>query len=584
MTSVRAALIPVYALVILACTPLNPQPTVDPSAAHAPRSRLQFSVSVPSTLRDEPITGRVFITIGRDSDPEPRVDAGSVLVTRPLFAVDVSQLAPGQVAAITDTTPGYPVSSLRDLAPGDYYVQAIINVYTQFHRADGHVIWAHEDHWEGQHFASSPGNLVSEVQHVHLDPKAGYDISVPISRALPEVDVPADTRWVKHIKIQSDLLTKFWGRPVYLGATVLLPKGYEQHPKTHYPAVYVQGHFSLRPPLGFTPDSTDVPAALRAQLADYNRETGFELYKAWNGAHMPRMIAVTFQHPTPYFDDSYAVNSANNGPYGDALLQELVPYVEAHFRIISEPYARVLMGGSTGGWESLALQIYHPDFFGGAWAVSPDPVDFHDYGTPDAYADTNAFILGQPTPGSLSTVSEWFHPERPLLRGNDGQTLLTVRQLSRLENVLGSRGRSGEQFEAWDAAWGPIGDDGYPVPLWNKKTGHINHEVISYMEDHGYDLRGYLAQHWADVGPLLIDRLHIDIGDMDNFYLNLGVYDLQAFLNLTNHPHVPGDFRYGRPEKGHGWQHATTATILREMGAAIVRHAPATENTRAWNY
>jgi hypothetical protein len=584
MTSVRAAPLAVYALVVLACG-ANSHPELAPTTSRGgTHARLQFSISVPATLRGEPLTGRVFLAISRDSSPEPRLGAGSFLVTRPLFAVDVSNLAPGQVVAITDTTPGYPISSLGDIAAGDYYVQAIANVYTEFHRDDGHVIWAHLDWWEGQQFTISPGNLVSDVQSVHLDPQAGYVIPVPLTRILPEVDVPPDTKWVKHIRIQSDLLTKFWGQPIFLGATVLLPKGYEEHSRAHYPVVYVQGHFGLRPPLGFDTDSTEVSPAMREQLTAYNRETGFELYRAWNGPRLPRMIAVTFQHPTPYFDDSYAVNSANNGPYGDALLQELIPYLEAHFRIISKPYARVLTGGSTGGWETLALQIYHPDFFGGAWARYPDPVDFHDYGTPDAYADTNAFILGQTTPGSLSTVSEWFHPERPIIRGNDGQTLLTVRQESQLENVLGSHGRSAEQLEAWDAAYGPVGDDGYPVPLWNKRTGHINNEVITYMRNNGFDLRAYLEEHWAAVGPLLIDKLHVDVGDMDNFYLNLAVYDLQAFLNSTAHPHVPGDFHYGRPEKGHGWQHATTANIIREMGVAIVRHAPEDENPRAWNY
>ena len=585
MSSARSVLLASFALPLLfACSTANPHPDLSPAAHHSSGGALQFAISVPESLRSEPLTGRVFVTISRDSDPEPRLNAGSVTASQPLFGIDANNLRAGRPVYITDTTPGYPVESLRDIAAGDYYVQAIANVYTEFHRADGHVIWAHSDQGEGQHFARAPGNLVSEVRRVHLDPQAGYVIPIALTRMLLPIDGPADTKWVKHVRIQSELLTKFWGQPIYLGATVLLPRGYEEHPKSHYPVIYYQDHFSLRPPLRFSTDSEPVSPALHDFLAGYNLETGYDVYKEWNGPHFPRMIAVSFQHPTPYFDDSYAVNSANNGPYGDALLQELIPYLESHFRIIDKPYARVLTGGSTGGWESLALQIYHPDFFGGTWTLYPDPVDFHDYGTPNVYADTNAFILGAPNPGTFSTVSEWFHPERPVMRGNNGQTLLTVRQLSQLEDVLGSHGRSASQFEAWESVYAPVGEDGYPRPLWDKRTGHIDHAVATYMRNHGYDLRAYLDQHWATVGPQLADKIHIDVGDMDNFYLNLAVYDFQAFLTSTTHPHVPGEFHYGRPEKGHGWQHATTANIIREMAASIIRHTPGDESPRGWNY
>ncbi len=159
-----------------------------------------------------------------------------------------------------------------------------------------------------------------------------------LSKVIPPIDVPPDTAWVKRIKIQSQLLTKFWGHPMYIGATILLPAGYNDHPNERYPVIYDQGHFGLNAPFGFTETK---PQNERGQA-------GYEFYQQWTSGNLPRMLAVTFQHPTPYFDDSYAVNSANNGPYGDALLQELIPYLEEHFRIIREPYARVLTGGSTG--------------------------------------------------------------------------------------------------------------------------------------------------------------------------------------------------------------------------------------------
>jgi Putative esterase len=554
--------------------------------AQTPYAAASQSVAVtfPSSLHADPITGRMFVLIAHDSGPEPRELVGSFSTHVATYGVDVSALRPGEAAVITDSTPGYPIALLRDIPPGDYWVQAVLNVYTQFQRSDGHTIWAHMDQWEGQHFATSPGNLVSDVRRIHIDPHAGSRVDIALSRVLPPVTVPPDTKWVKHIKIQSTLLTAFWGHPVFLGATVLLPKGYDEHPTAHYPTVYQQSHFSLRPPLGFTTDTQPPSPERQALMRSYNIMPGPAFFRAWDGPAFPRMIAVTFQHPTPYFDDSYAVNSANNGPYGDAILQELIPYLESHFRMIPKPYARVLTGGSTGGWESIALQIYHPDVFGGTWTLYPDPVDFRHYDMVDAYADTNAFTVGESGGQIFSPVSPWFHPERMIMRGNDGQPFLSERQFSAMEDVLGSHGRSAEQIEAWDAVYGPVGPDGYPTPLWDKRSGHIDHTVAAYMRDHGFDLRAYLAAHWATVGPQLVDKLHVDVGDMDNFYLNLAVYDLQAFLDSTTAPHVPGEFRYGRPEKGHGWQHADNAAIVREMAATIARHAPAGEDLKQWRY
>jgi hypothetical protein len=278
----------------------------------------------------------------------------------------------------------------------------------------------------------------------------------------------------------------------------------------------------------------------------------------------PRMIAITFQHPTPYYDDSYGVNSANDGPYGDAIIQELIPYLEQHFRIIAQPYARILIGGSTGGWEALALQIYHPDFFGGAWGLYPDPVDFRRYQLSNVYADTNAFVVAR---------SAWLASEVPAERGPDGMPTITMRQESQLENALGTHGRSGEQLEAWDAVFDPVGPDGYPAPLWDKRTGHIDHAVAASMRDNGYDLRAYLETHWRTAGPALRGKLHVVVGDMDNYYLNLASYLLQDYLDSTTAPHYDGSFTYGRPLKPHGWQPWTDAAFVRMAFDTVSAHA-----------
>jgi len=539
-----------------------------------------FTLTFADSVHEGPITGRAFVMVSRDSAPEPRFQVDRFFGSAPMFAADVDSLEPGAQATVDGSALGFPVDDLSELPAGDYYVQGLLDVYTQFHRSDGHTIWAHMDRWEGQHFNRSPGNLVSEVRKVHLDPSRGFHVELALDREIPPVEVPPDTKYVKRVKIQSDLLTKFWGHPFDIGATVLLPEGYDEHPDVSYPVVYEQGHFSLRPPYGFSPDSQPVPEGLRDRLASLDRETGHDFYRSWTSPGFPRMIVVTFQHPTPYFDDSYAVNSANNGPYGDALLKELVPYLESHFRMIRRPWARVLTGGSTGGWESLALQVLHPEFFGGTWSLYPDPVDFRHYQLVDIYSDTSAFVDGR----AVSRGSGWEHPEHPMMRTTEGQPLQTYRGMSRMEAVLGSHGRSAEQLGAWEAAYGPVGEDGYPKPLWDKLTGHIDRSVAEYMKAHGYDLRAYLAAHWDSIGSDLVDKIHVDVGDMDTYYLNVAVYDLQAFLDSTSAPAAHATFRYGRPEKPHGWQHTTTATMLREMADFMTRHAPAGADTRSWRY
>lgn len=241
---------------------------------------------------------------------------------------------------------------------GEYYVQGFVNIYTEFKRSDGFTLWMHNDQWEGQHFNSSPGNLYSDIQKIRIDPKQPQTIKLSCKNVIPPIAPIADSKWVKRVKFKSELLSKFWGQDIFLGATILLPKGYDENPTLKYPVNYIQGHFSTQAPNGFT---TEVPAA----NATAREKSGYEYQQYWNADGTPRMLMITFQHPCPYYDDSYVVNSPNVGPYGDAIMQELIPYLEKNFRIINEPYARILSGGSTGGWIALAMQLFYPDFFGG---------------------------------------------------------------------------------------------------------------------------------------------------------------------------------------------------------------------------
>jgi hypothetical protein len=520
--------------------------TLDPSAAHGA------------------MTGRVFVFFAKDNKREPRLKAGSYGGSVPFFGLDVDQWRPGTAAAIDAKTLGFPYESLAQLPPGDYFVQAMLEPYTRFARADGHVIWVHNDQWEGQRFNNSPGNLTSEVIRVHWDPRARTPVAIKLTHTLPAVQVPPDTRWVKHIKIKSELLSKFWGRPMYIGATVLVPKGFDQETTRRYPAVYIQGHFGLGAPFGFTEQPGSETAEQRAaRLERSAREPGWQFARDWTSDDFPRMVAITWQHPTPYYDDSYAVNSVNNGPYQDALLTELVPLLEKQFRLVPEANARFLTGGSTGGWECAALQIQRPDFFGGAWCMYPDPVDFHRNQLVDNYADTNAFVPnGDAVPA----------PERFMSRTPEGQPLLSQRLMSQLEAVLGSKARSGQQFDAWDAAYGPIGNDGYPKRLWDRRTGTIDKSAVAWWRDKGYDLTQNMTSHWPTNGAALAGKMHMYVGDMDNYYLNLAVYRMEEEAAKLTSPKADFVFKYGRPTKGHGWQPMTDAALVRMMDKFRSQH------------
>ena len=537
-------------------------------AGQVPNRPHRFEISYPGTLDGGPITGRVFLIVSKSNRTEPRLQAGSYQASVPFYGADVESLKPGMAAVIDAATPGYQVESLKDLPAGEYYVQALLNVYTKVRRKDGHEIWVHLDQWEGQQWNRSPGNLVSEVLRVKIDPAKGFDIPLTLTRKLPPVVVPPDTEWVKRVRIESRLLSEFWGHPVYLGATVLLPKGYQEQPGRKYPGIYIQGHFGLNAPFGFTPQppvTPETPEQRKMRLQRGARETGYEFAQSWMADNFPRMIAITFQHPTPFYDDSYAVNSANNGPYADALLTELIPYLEKTFRLNAVPEARFLTGGSTGGWESLALQIHHPKFFNGVWSLYPDPVDFRRYQMSDIYEDDNAFEVPS---------GEWSKLIRPLSRDAEGQVTLTMREMSRLEMVLGSHSRSGQQITAWDAAYGPVGADGYPRPLWDPQTGKIDREVARYMRDNGFDLRHYLEKNWSKIGPDLVGKIHVYCGDMDNYYLNLAVYLMEDFLTAVESPKAGAVFEYGRPKKPHGWQPFTNARLVRLMAARLKAHSP----------
>jgi hypothetical protein len=525
--------------------PAGPR-TVDPAA-------IRFEITFSNSAHAGPIAGRVYVMFSKTNAPEPRTLVGRL--GTPFFGHDVERLAPGQVAVIDANDLGHPVWDMRDIPAGDYYAQAFVNVYSEFKRADGHTVWMHDDQWEGQQWARGPGNLYSDVQPIHFDPSKPFHARLDATHVIPPGSALADTRYVKRFKFQSPLLTKFWGRPIFLGATALLPRDYETS-TISYPVLYNQGHFGLGAPLRFQ-DSVG-----NATLRDWMRDD------------FPRVIVVTFQHPAPYFDDSYAVNSVNVGPYGDAIMQELIPEVEKRYRILKEPWARWLDGGSTGGWESLALQIFHPDFFGGVWASCPDPVTFTDVEGVNVYKDKNAFWKD----------FDWYREPTINSRELDYSPRQTSQQRNYMELVNGTHGRSGTgQIDIWSAVFGPLGTDGYFKPLFDKTTGVIDPTVAQYWKDH-FDLLEYLKRNWVTVGPKLVDKIHVYVGDADTYQLDRATRQLEAWMKTTQNPHYEGYFLYG-DGKPHCWSGPGTATDrIRDMAAFALAHKPNGVTTPWWTY
>lgn len=504
-------------------------------------TRLRFAISFTKEMIDSAQDGHIVLMLANNNQSEPRNQINFGLKTQLAFGLDVDGLKPGEEIFIDESVFGFPVRSIKDIPAGDYYVQALINRYETFHLKNGKTVKLPPDQGEGQHWNIKPGNFYSKPTKVNIDPAKGETIKIVMDQKVPPIQEPANTKYVKHIKIQSKLLTEFWGRPMYLGAHVLLPEGFDEHPNAHYPLMIYHGHF----PSDFGGFSTEPPDpkmdtsdySTRFSIYGYNKlqkQEAYNFYKQWTSKNFPRFLVIEIQHANPYYDDSYAVNSANLGPYGDAIMKELLPEIEGKFRGIGEGWARFTYGGSTGGWEALAVQMFYPDEFNGCFAACPDPVDFRSFCLVDIYKDKNAFWY----------ESDFKKIAKPAFRNYLGQVSATMEETNHYEYVLGTHSRSGDQFDIWEAVYSPQGEDGYPKRIFDKLTGEIDKSVAEYWREN-YDLRYILERDWKTLGPKLQGKIHLYCGDMDNYYLNNAVYLMEDFLKKTNNPFYKGEVDYG---------------------------------------
>jgi len=484
-------------------------------------TQLRFEVTASREVLPAAQRGRLFVVLSSHKGRDLRHSIGATgMDAPPLLGIDAI-LGPDQKAVVDQKALIFPISHLSRLPKGEYQVQAVFAINPDLNDP------------------SAPGNLYSEPRTVALDPRMGGAISLALIHKVPEEKLPPESALLKYIKLKSELLSKFHGRPFYLRAGLILPRDFDKEKDRKYPLLVRIGGYGTR--------FTAVEGLMRA---------GSPLRNQWLADDCPRMLLLHLDGAGPY-GDPYQVNSANNGPYGDAITQELIPFVEKHYRGIGAGHARVLEGASTGGWVSLALQIFYPDFFNGTWSHCPDPVDFRAFELINIYEDDNAYV-------------NRYQFERPAARQPNGDVVYTVRHECLRERVLGRGNRwelSGKDWGAWNTTFGPRGPDGLPRPLWDGASGKIDKSVLEHWKQ--YDLRLHLEKNWAILGPKLQNKIHIWVGDGDDYFLNNAVHLLDSFLRRANPPYL-GSINYG-PGEGHSWQGISPRQMMEDMAAAIAR-------------
>jgi hypothetical protein len=475
---------------------------------------LRFEVRLAAGLNADVAGRRAIVVLGPGGGREPRRTIGDTgLTAPPVLGADAKAPAADRVIAVLDSSSEiFPIESLAKLPPGRYQAQAVIRMNRDLN------------------FPNAPGDLFGPAVAVDIDPAKGGAVQLEVNARQPDPQ-PTDTDTVKYLTVPSKLLSDFHGRPMSLRAAVILPRDFAAEPDQKYP--------------------------LRVHIGGYGtRYTAARFLAGRVPREGPKFLMLVLDGAGP-FGDPYQVNSANNGPYGDALTRELIPHVERTYRGIGAGHARFTDGHSTGGWVSFALQVFYPDFFNGCWSFCPDPVDFRAFELIDIYQHDNAYVNAHGF-------------ERPSKRQVNGDVVYTVRHECQVENVLGAGNRwtlSGKDWGAWNATFGPRGDDGLPRPLWHPKTGAIDRAAAEHWKK--YDLRLVLEKDWATLGPKLRGKLRVYAGDCDDYFLNNAVRLLDPFLKRAKPP-ADATVVFG-PYTGHGFHPLSERETLEQMQAAMER-------------
>lgn len=558
------------------------------------------TITVKWTAGAHIVRGRLSLILSRDLSDEPRLTIGSSFSNSgQIFAFDVDASA-GAASFPSPLQASFPFDTMEQLPAGTVSVQAVLQPYELYNRSDGSSLWlptwnalTYSEDYDSYGWA----NVTTPFGgHKGLSAE-GALYSVPVQRSLPfaaasskplEITLtqrvpkfparPADTKLQKYVTLQSPMLSKFWGRPVNVSAWVTLPAGFDAHPKATFPLIINHGHYSYQrlrgwsdsPPSGPVKEPRPVTGnpddchycssgggccencifsdSFQQRYANYFTRNWTSLDPSVSAFHGSRVLLVRVQTPNPFFDDSYAVNSANIGPYGDALTYELIPLIEQRFRGIGEGWARGTYGGSTGAWSALAVQVKYPREYNGAIACAPDPIDFRALLPLNIYASSNAFRSSRSSCGM-----QLKDDVTGLARTYTGKMLASLEDAFRFEAAIGGA-ISGGQIGVWMAVYGPRdAATGLPKPLWDA-SGEIDRSVAEYWREN-YDLSHLIQRDWStENASLLQGKLHVWVGSMDAYYLDAAVFLTQNRVEALS-PSAEADFRYGT-SRGRGYSHA----------------------------
>lgn len=465
------------------------------------QSSVNLYISVNEGIRENwSEKGRLVVFFSKNGEREP-VFQSSFSSERIGFARNITQWnSYNKVNLNSLNSFGTGDFSLHSIPNGKWFVQAVYNISNNpDFRTDR--------------------NLYSEV--IELEIKEEQIVGLELSKIVQSRrnNEPIESKLVKFIKLDSKLLTAFWGKPMTIKASVLLPKNFQSHSEKKYPVrINIGGYGS---------------SWTRASRVE--RDSVFMNW--WLSDNSPEIITIFPDGDGP-FGDPYYIDSENSGPYGSALTQELIPYIENEFHGIGKPEYRFVDGCSTGGWVSFALQVFYPDYFNGAWSFSADPVDFDYMQLVNLYEEENVFY-------------NEFGYLTPSIRTKTGQPRLSIKaevageNLSSFEN---SYTTSHGQWGGWNALYSPKGENGLPMAAFDPVSGEINKEVIKYWEK--YDLLKIVQKNWPELGSKLQGKIWAWMGDMDQFYLNNAMREMDAFLKSTTNPKSDAQIIF-EPMKGH---------------------------------
>ena len=500
----------------------------------------RIEVTVPAA---KALNGHLVLVFAKNDKDEPRDQLSEDYLSAQGFGVDVEDLAPGKPALrvqrrLVSRAARSPISTPAIISCRLSSMSMSSSISNPARPSGCRPTKAKVS--TGTRNASNPYNKPVKI---HFDPKSQQTIKLTLDQVIPPIEGtdkdPAvmaakdpGAKWLKYMRFRSEKLSRFWGRDVFLGAWILLPDGFDDHPDAKYPLIVYQDHYHAGiGPVAFVTTAPDPKSPGSRRLAN-----GYRFFQDWTAGRLPRVILIYVQNANPYYDDSYDVDSANVGPYGSAINEELIPAIEtAASSALAQGWApRHLRRFRLGGWEALATQVFYPDMYNGTWAACPDPIDFHAYQNIDLYNDNNAFVRK----GDFAEI--------PIAgdRHPDGTIVATAGGEFGFEYALGTHGRSTEQWNIWQAVFSPAGADGYPAQIIDPVSGDIDKKVLEYWHDH-YDLTAILKRDWPTLGPKLEGKLHLAVGDGDTYFLNNAVHLLQKELEATRNPHSDATFQYG---------------------------------------